>query len=172
VSQTNTPPSVCLGHIRLRVVDLERSTTFYRDVLGFHVTVDGAAMGLPAVFLATGDYHHHIALNTFGAKPTGPAPANVTGPYHFALVYADPLALIEAVERLHERKYPISHGSDHGGTVSIYLQDPDGNGIELYYDRGRKYWLDASGGPMMRSEFFDPADLPEVLGWARRLAVG
>lgn len=163
VSQTHTPPTSHVGHIHLRVVDLARATAFYRDVLGFHVTIDGPALGLPAVFLASGDYHHHIALNTFGAKAPAQLPAHVSGLYHFALVYPDPETLIEAVERLIDHEYPISHGCEHGGTISVYLQDPDGNGIELYHDRPPAEWFGASGAPNMRSEPFHPLDLRAVL---------
>ncbi len=165
MSQHDIPPDVRIGHVHLRVVDLDRSTAFYRDVLGFRVTVNGQPRGLPAVFLAAGDYHHHIALNTFGGRATGPAPAGYAGLYHFALLYSDPVALIEAVDRLREHNHPISHASDHGGSVSIYLKDPDGNGIELYCDRPRDEWFDAAGEPVVKSDAFDPADLPRVLGW-------
>jgi catechol 2,3-dioxygenase len=112
---------------------------------------------------APADDHHHIALNTFGLKPAGPAPPGLSGVYHFALLYPKPEALIDAVERLRAHHYPIGYGSDHGGSVSIHLEDPDGNGIELYWDRPGGPRVDASGNHMVRGERFDPADLRSVL---------
>jgi catechol 2,3-dioxygenase len=157
-----------IGHVHLRVTDLERSTAFYRDVLGFRVTVDGRPLGLPAVLLTAGDYYHHIALTTFGGVAAALVPRGYAGLKHFAILYPDPLSLAEAVVRLFDREYPISHAADHGGTVSIYLVDPDGNGIELYYDRPHVECFGSNGGCVVRSEPFDPADLLEVL--ARRPA--
>lgn len=157
------PPDVRIGHVHLRVVDLKRSTEFYRDVLGFHVTVNGPDSGLPAVFMAAGDYHHHIALNTFGGAGAAPPPPGHSGLYHFAILYPDDLALARAIVRLYEHEYPITHASDHGGTVSIYLRDPDGNGIELYFDRPRDKWYDGDGNFIVKSETFDPRDLLRVL---------
>jgi catechol 2,3-dioxygenase len=156
-------PAVRVAHVRLRVTDLERSLAFYRDVLGFRVTVDGRPLGLPAVFLAAGDYRHHIALNAFGGVAAALSPPGHAGLYHFAILYPDPLSLADAVVRVFDKEYPISHGSDHGGTVSIYLCDPDGNRIELYYDRPRSERLDSNGHPVLRSEPFDPAKLMAVL---------
>lgn len=161
--QTDLHPDVRIGHVHLRVTDLERSTAFYRDVLGFRVTADCRHLGLPVVFLAAGDYHHHIALNTLGGTGAAPLPRGQAGLYHFAVLYPDPLSLAEAVVRLFDKEYPVSHASDHGGTVSIYLHDPDGNGVELYYDRPRSEWFDSNGRPVVKAEPFDPADLMEVL---------
>ena len=157
------PPQVRIGHVNLRVTDLERSLAFYRDVLGFRVTVDGRPLGLPAVFLAAGDYHHQIALNAFGGVAAVPSPPGHAGLHHVAIVYPNPLSLGEAVVRLFENEWPISHAADHGGTVSIYLHDPDGNGVELYYDRPWSEWADSAGHAVVKSEPFDPADLMEVL---------
>ncbi|HKG95164.1 MAG TPA: VOC family protein [Gemmatimonadaceae bacterium] len=150
---------VRVGHVHLRVADLARATAFYRDVLGFTVTVDGPAIGLQAVFLAAGDYHHHIALNTWLSAGGAPAPAGYTGLHHFALLYPDRPALARAMQRLVEHDYPLDGAADHGGTVSVYLRDPDGNGIELYYDRPREQWFDASGRPIVRNDPFDPRHL-------------
>jgi catechol 2,3-dioxygenase len=147
-------PAVRIGHVHLRVADLERATSFYREVLGFDVTAYGADFGLPgAAFLAAGDYHHHIGLNTWQSKGGTPPPEGHTGLHHFAILYPDRRELAHAVERLLERGYPIEGAEDHGASVSVYLHDPDGNGIELYYDRPREEW----GAP--KAEPFDPRDL-------------
>jgi catechol 2,3-dioxygenase len=147
-------PAVRIGHVHLRVADLERATSFYREVLGFDVTAYGADFGLPgAAFLAAGDYHHHIGLNTWQSKGGTPPPEGHTGLHHFAILYPDRRELARAVERLLERGYPIEGAEDHGASVSVYLHDPDGNGIELYYDRPREEW----GAP--KAEPFDPRDL-------------
>jgi catechol 2,3-dioxygenase len=111
------------------------------------------------VLLAAGDYHHHIGLNTFeSAGGTPPAPGH-TGLYHVAFLYPDRRELARAVARLLERGYPIDHGTDHGGTVSVYLADPDGNGIELYYDLPRETWFDDEGRPILKADRFDPREL-------------
>lgn len=153
------PPQVRVGHVHLRVADLERATAFYRDVLGFHVTADGRPLGLPAVFLAAGDYHHHIGLNTFESAASSPPPPGHTGLYHVAFLYPDRADLARAVEQIMAAGYPLDRAIDHGGTVSVYLRDPDGNGIELYYDRPRTFWVDAEGRPVLKAEPFDPKQL-------------
>jgi catechol 2,3-dioxygenase len=159
MSQYTLPPTAGIGHVHLRVADLERATSFYRDLLGFDVTADGRAFGLQAVFLAAGDYHHHIALNTWLSAGGSPPPAGHTGLHHIALLYPDRAALAAAVAHLLERDYPIDEAEDHGGTVSVYLRDPDGNGVELYYDRPREQWFDAQGRPIIKADPFDPRDL-------------
>jgi catechol 2,3-dioxygenase len=148
-------PAVRVGHVHLRVVDLDRSLAFYRDALGFGVTADGRPVGLPAAFLAAGDYHHHVGLNTFegaGAPPPDPGRA---GLYHVAFVYPDRRELARAVKRLVDHGFPPDHATDHGATVSVYLEDPDGNGVELYYDRPRARWFDAEGRPVLKADHFD-----------------
>jgi catechol 2,3-dioxygenase len=140
-------PAVRVGHVHLRAADLDRSLGFYRDALGLGVTADGRPVGLPAAFLAAGDYHHHVALNTFDAP--------ATGLYHVAFVYPDRRELGRAVSRLLDRGVYIDHATDHGGTVSVYLSDPDGNGVELYYDRPRSEWFDESGRPVLKAERID-----------------
>ena len=167
MSQIDLHADVHIGRVCLRVADLERSTAFYRDVLDFRTTVDGRALGLPVVLLTAGDGQHHVVLTSFGGTAAAPVPRGHLGMGHFAVGYADPLALTEAVLRVFDREYPISHAADHGGTVSIYLLDPDDNGVELYYDRPEGF-LDSGGHGVVRSEPFDPADLTEVL--ARRRA--
>src|SRR5919205_721530 len=144
------PASVRIGHVHLRVADLDRATAFYRDLLGLSVTADGRAFGLPLVLLAAGDYHHHIALNTFVSEGGTPAPKGHTGLHHVALLYPDRRALACAVQQLLDHDYPLDSGEDHGATVSVYLSDPDGNGLELYYDRPGEAWYDSAGQPILK----------------------
>jgi catechol 2,3-dioxygenase len=144
-----------LGHVHLRVADLERATRFYRDMLGFGVTLDGRDHGIQAVFLAAGDYHHHLALNTWLSANGTPPPDRHTGLHHVAFVYPDRAALARAVSRLRVSGYPLDGAEDHGATVSVYLRDPDGNGLELYYDRPRSDWLDDAGNPIVKAEAID-----------------
>jgi catechol 2,3-dioxygenase len=148
-------PAVRVGHVHLKVADLDRAIAFYRDGLGLGVTADGRPMGIDAAFLAAGDYHHHIALNTFESAGAEPPAPGATGLYHVALVYPDRRELGRAVRRLLDHGYAIDHATDHGGTVSVYLADPDANGVELYYDRPRADWFDADGRPVLENERFD-----------------
>jgi catechol 2,3-dioxygenase len=156
MSTQSTPihPAVRVGHIHLKVADLDRSIAFYRDALGFEVIADARGVGLDAVFLAAGDYHHHIAINTWESAGATPPPAGHTGLYHVAFVYPDRQELVKAVLRLHAHGRAISQFSDHGGSVAVYLDDPDGNGVELYYDRPRDAWRDADGRPVLRADHF------------------
>ena len=151
-------PAVRVGHVHLRVADLDRSLAFYRDALGFSVTADAREAGLPMAFLAAGDYHHHIGLNTFESDGGTPPPGH-SGLYHVAFLYPDRRELARAVRRLLDHGVAIDHGTDHGGTVSVYLDDPDGNGVELYYDRPRSDWFDADGRPVIKAERFDAQEL-------------
>ena len=148
-------PAVRVGHVHLRVADLDRSIAFYRDALGLGVTADGRESGVPAAFLAAGDYHHHIGLNTFESAGGTPPPPGHTGLFHLALLYPDRRELAGAVRRLLDHDCAIDHATDHGGTVSVYLSDPDGNGIELYYDRPRADWFDDAGRPVLKADHFD-----------------
>jgi catechol 2,3-dioxygenase len=152
-------PAVRVGHVHLKVADLDRATGFYRDALGLGVTADGRPAGIPAVFLAAGDYHHHVGLNAFESEGASPPPPGHTGLYHTAFVYPDRAELGRAVQRLLDHGVAIDHASDHGATVSVYLEDPDGNGVELYYDRPRVDWFDAEGRPVLKVERFDPREL-------------
>lgn len=152
-------PNVHIGHVHLRVADLERATAFYRDVLGFQLTVDGLSFGLPLRLLAAGNYHHHIALNTFMSEGGTPAPLGHTGLHHVAFCYPNRETFVATVQHLIDCDYPIDDARDHGATVSVYLQDPDGNGIELYYDRPREMWFDEQGRPVLKNETFDPHTL-------------
>ena len=138
-------PAVRVGHVHLTVTDLDRSLAFYRDALGFAVTADGRHAGLDAVFLAAGDYHHHVAINTWDSQ---------VGLHHAAFVYPGRDELVTAVLRLRESGHVAERYTDHGGSVAVYLDDPDGNGVELYYDRPRDAWRDADGRPVLRADHF------------------
>ena len=159
MSHTPLHPDVRIGHVHLRVADLDRATAFYHDLLGFTVTIDGRALGLQAVFLAAGDYHHHLALNSWQSAGGAPPPPGSTGLQHIALLFPDRRELACAVKRLVEHAYPLDAGQDSGGAVSVYLRDPDGNGIELYYDRPRTEWFDADGCWKLTTRPFDPREL-------------
>jgi catechol 2,3-dioxygenase len=136
-------PGVDIGHVHLKVADLERAIAFYRDVLGFDLM---QRMGDQAAFLSAGGYHHHIGLNTWESKGGSPPSPGTTGLYHVAIRYPTRAALADALKRLVENRVPISGASDHGVSEAIYLNDPDGNGIELYRDRAREEWPMAPDG--------------------------
>jgi catechol 2,3-dioxygenase len=130
-------PRVRIGHVHLRVADLERALGFYAGVLGFEVT---QRYGDGAVFLSAGGYHHHIALNTWESLGGSPPPPGTTGLYHTAIVYPTRAALATAVRRVLEAKIPLQGAADHGVSESIYLNDPDENGVELYCDKPKEKW--------------------------------
>jgi catechol 2,3-dioxygenase len=134
---------VRMGHVHLKVADLERALRFYRDVLGFEVT---QRMSDSAAFLSAGGYHHHIGLNTWDSAG-GKAPARgTTGLYHMAIVYPTQAALGDALQRLIAAGIPLEGAADHGVSEALYLRDPDGNGVELYWDRPEEQWpRDAKG---------------------------
>jgi catechol 2,3-dioxygenase len=155
IAESEASPKARIGHVHLRVADLEHAAEFYHEVLGFEITFYGPSVGLSAVFLAAGDYHHHIALNTFHGAGSTPPPPGHTGLHHFAILYPEKISLASAVARVFKRGYPIDDARDHGGTLSVYLRDVDGNGIELYYDRPRSEWFDSQGQPVIKSEAFD-----------------
>ena len=154
------PTAVGIGHVHLRVADLDRAVAFYRDVLGLALNAYGPDLGVPgAAFLADGGYHHHVGLNTWESEGGTPSPPGHTGLYHLAILYPDLRQLARAVRRLYDHAYPIEGPQDHGLTVSVYLSDPDGNGVELYYDRPQERWFDEQGKPILKAEPFDPRDL-------------
>jgi catechol 2,3-dioxygenase len=128
---------VDIGHVHLKVADLDRALAFYRDVLGFELM---QRMGTHAAFLSAGGYHHHIGLNTWDSRNGSPPPPGTTGLYHVAIRYPDRAALADALRRLTEARVPLEGASDHGVSEAIYLRDPDGNGLELYRDRPREEW--------------------------------
>jgi catechol 2,3-dioxygenase len=155
-------PGVDIGHVHLKVSDLDRAVEFYRDVLGFEETT---RMGDQAAFLSAGGYHHHIGLNTWESKGGSPPPAGSTGLFHVAIRYPTRAALAKALKRLVDAGVPLSGASDHGVSEAIYLHDPDGNGIELYRDRPREEWrTDPDGNLVMVSE---PLDLNALLAEAQ-----
>jgi catechol 2,3-dioxygenase len=151
-------PETRIGHVHLKVADLERSLKFYRDLLGFEVT---QRYGDGAVFLSAGGYHHHIGLNTWQSLGAPPAPQRSAGLYHTAILYPNRLELAKALKTLLEANYPIDGASDHGVSEAIYLRDPDQNGVELYCDRDpADYPRDAGGNLAM---FTAPLDLRGLL---------
>ena len=152
------PEQTRIGHIHLKVSELERSVKFYRDLLGFSIT---QKYGDNAVFLSAGGYHHHIGLNTWQSKNGGPAPENCAGLYHLAILYPSKKDLAIAFQRLSDADYPMQGASDHGVSLALYLSDPDGNGVELYWDRPRDQWpKDESGNLLMVTE---PLDFQNLL---------
>jgi catechol 2,3-dioxygenase len=140
---TQIDPGVDIGHVHLKVADLERAIGFYRDVLGFDLM---QRMGDQAAFLSAGGYHHHIGLNTWESKGGSPPPRGTTGLFHLAIRYPTRADLADALKRLVENQVPLTGASDHGVSEAIYLNDPDGNGIELYRDRPREEWPMAADG--------------------------
>jgi catechol 2,3-dioxygenase len=150
-------PRVDIGHVHLKVSDLDRSLAFWRDVLGFEVMV---RMGDQAAFISAGGYHHHIGLNTWESKGAGPPPRAATGLYHVAVRYPDRATLADAVRRIAQAGIPLEGASDHGVSEAIYLSDPDGNGVELYRDRPRDEWpVDEQGNFTMYTKRLDLDDL-------------
>ena len=146
-------PEARIGHVHLKVADLDRALAFWHGVLGFEVT---QRMGDQAAFLSAGGYHHHIALNTWESAGGPPPPRGTTGLYHVALVYPDRKALAAALLRVVEAGIELEGASDHGVSEAIYLRDPDGNGVELYRDRPRVEWpRDTSGNLAMGNRRFD-----------------
>ena len=153
-------PSTDIGHVHLKVSDLERAVRFYTEVLGFEVQQRWQDQ---AAFLSAGGYHHHIGLNTWQSQGGSPPPPGTTGLFHFAIRYADREALAKALKRVVEAGVPIDGASDHGVSEAIYLRDPDENGIELYRDRPREEWpRDGDGVAMMNA----PLDLRALLAEA------
>ena len=126
-----------IGHVHLKVANIERALGFYRDILGFEVT---QWYGDDAVFLSAGGYHHHIGLNTWMSRNADPAPPHSAGLFHLAILYPERRDLAQALNWLLEAKYPIDGASDHGVSEALYLRDPDGNGVELYRDRPQEEW--------------------------------
>jgi len=136
-------PGVRIGHVHLKVADLDRALRFYRDVLGFQVT---QGYGDGAVFLAAGGYHHHIGLNTWESRGGRPPQAGATGLYHAAILYPTRAALADALRRLHRAGVRLTGAADHGVSEALYLNDPDGNGLELYWDRPESDWPRTADG--------------------------
>jgi len=151
-------PGVSIGHAHLKVADLDRALAFYCGVLGFGLK---QRYGTQAAFVAAGGYHHHIGLNTWQSKGGSPPPAGTTGLFHVAILYPTRAALADALRRLIEAGIPLDGASDHGVSDALYLRDPDGNGLELYWDRPEVEWpRDAEGHLAMDTR---PLDLEALL---------
>lgn len=151
-------PRVDIGHVHLKVSDLDRALAFYCDVLGFELT---QRMGSSAAFISAGGYHHHIGLNTWESRGGRQPPPGSTGLYHIAIRYPDRRTLGDALRRLHEAGVRLDGASDHGVSEALYLRDPDGNGVELYRDRPEAEWPRTAAGEL--EMFTRPLDLASLL---------
>lgn len=148
-----------MGHVHLKVADLERALGFYRDVLGFELT---QRFGSSAAFLSAGGYHHHIGLNTWESAGGRPPAAGTTGLYHLAILYPTRAELGDALRRVEKAGIPLDGASDHGVSEALYLRDPDNNGVELYCDRPEEEWPRASDGGL--AMYTRPLDLDSLRG--------
>ncbi|WP_133272057.1 VOC family protein [Hymenobacter radiodurans] len=163
MSQPYTIPATTrIGHVHLKVADLDRAIDFYCGLLGFEIT---QRYGSQAVFISAGGYHHHIGLNTWHSLGGPPAPRNTAGLYHLAILYATRPELAMALKRLLDANYPVTGAADHGVSEAIYLNDPDGNGVELYYDRPQEEWPRSATGEI--NMVTDPLDIPALLALAK-----
>src|SRR6478672_374829 len=151
-------PGVRIGHVHLKVADLERAIAFYHDVLGFEVT---QRFGRQAAFLSAGGYHHHIGLNTWESRGGGPPAPGSTGLYHHAILYPTRAALADALRRVIAAGIQLDGAADHGVSEALYLRDPDGNGVELYWDRPQDQWPRTSEGEL--AMYTRPLDLQSLL---------
>ncbi len=152
-------PGVDIGHVHLKVADVERAVGFYCGVLGFELM---QRYGDQAAFVSAGGYHHHIGLNSWQSQGGSPPPPGTTGLFHAAIRYPSRRSLADAVRRLAEAGWPIEGASDHGVSEAIYLSDPDGNGLELYRDRPREEWPQPQPGERVEM-FTRPLDLPGLM---------
>jgi catechol 2,3-dioxygenase len=155
------PPETRVGHVHLRVADLERAVDFYTRVLGFELVT---RYGSQAAFLSAGGYHHHIGLNTWESKGATPPPPGHTGLYHTAFLYPDRKSLAQALRRIVDAGVPLAGASDHGVSEAIYLDDPDGNGVEIYRDRPESEWPRNPDGSLRM--YNAPLDLRKLLSEA------
>jgi len=151
-------PDVHVGHVHLKVADLERALGFWRDVIGFEIT---QRIGSQATFLSAGGYHHHIGLNTWESAGGSPPPAGTTGLYHVAILYPTRASLADALRRVLAAGIELEGASDHGVSEALYLRDPDGNGVELYWDRAKEQWPRTARGEL--AMFTHPLDLAALL---------
>ena len=157
MDQYTVPAQTRIGHVHLKVSDLRRSLDFYCGLLGFELM---QLYGAQAAFISAGGYHHHIGLNTWHSKGLPPAPVRSVGLYHTAIVYPTRKDLAQITQRLFTENYPLTGASDHGVSEALYLNDPDGNGVELYWDRPRDLWPGTpDGGINMYTKALDLADL-------------
>jgi catechol 2,3-dioxygenase len=153
-------PRVDIGHVHLKVADIERALDFYCGVLGFDLM---QRMGDQAAFLSAGGYHHHIGLNTWESRGGSPPSPGTTGLYHVAIRYPTRATLADALRRLNEAKVPLEGASDHGVSEALYLRDPDSNGIELYWDRPKEEWPRPADGSEGVAMITAPLDLNGLL---------
>lgn len=152
------PAQARIGHVHLKVADLQRAIDFYCRLLGFQITT---MYGTEAAFISAGGYHHHIGLNTWYSKNGHPAPRNSTGLFHTAILYPTRKDLAEVFKRLEDAGYPLTGVSDHGVSEALYLNDPDGNGVELYYDRPKDQWPSNPDGSLLM--YTKPLDIEGLL---------
>jgi catechol 2,3-dioxygenase len=151
------PQDTRIGHVHLKVSDLDKALAFYHGLLGFEIT---QRYGSQAVFVSSGGYHHHIGLNTWYSKGASPAPKRSVGLFHTAIVYPQRRDLATVLKRLIDAHYPLTGAADHGVSEAIYLDDPDGNGIELYWDKPKEQWpYDEEGNLQMITEQLDLENL-------------
>jgi catechol 2,3-dioxygenase len=153
------PAAARIGHVHLKVSNLKRSLQFYCDLLGFEITT---MYGNDAAFVSAGGYHHHIGLNTWFSKNAPPAPKNSIGLFHTAILYPTRKDLAVIFQRLRNENYPLTGASDHGVSEALYLDDPDGNGVELYCDRPKEQWSYLEDGSI--DMFTKPLDIQSLLG--------
>src|SRR3954467_435102 len=151
-------PHVRIGHVHLKVADLERSLRFYCDVLGFELM---QRMSDQAAFVSAGGYHHHIGLNTWDSRGGSPPPSGTTGLFHVGILYPTRAALADALRRLMKARIPLDGASDHGVSEALYLSDPDQNGLELYWDRPKEQWPRTANGEVAMGT--EPLDLEALL---------
>lgn len=137
-------PGVRIGHVHLKVADIDRALAFYQGVLGFQVTQHWSG----AAFMAAGDYHHHIAVNTWESMGASPPPPGTTGLFHLAILYPTRAKLADALRRVTEAGIPLDGAADHGVSEALYLRDPDNNGVELYWDKPREQWPYTADGKL------------------------
>jgi catechol 2,3-dioxygenase len=153
-------PRVDIGHVHLKVADIERALAFYCDVLGFALM---QRYGEQAAFISAGGYHHHIGLNTWESRGGSPPPPGTTGLFHVAIRYPTRVALADALRRLVEAEIPLDGASDHGVSEALYLRDPDSNGLELYRDRPEEQWPRPADGSEGVAMITAPLDLNDLL---------
>jgi catechol 2,3-dioxygenase len=155
------PPQTRIGHVHLKVSDLDRALKFYHDLLGFELIT---MYGEQAAFISAGGYHHHIGLNTWQSKGAPPASPQGVGLFHTAILYPKRKDLATILDRLRQHRYPLTGASDHGVSEALYLDDPDGNGVELYWDKPRDQWPQKSDGSIeMYTRALNLNDLLEEL---------
>lgn len=158
MAQAPIHPQARIGHVHLKVADLERALAFYCGVLGFELT---QRMGRHAAFVSAGGYHHHIGLNTWESAGGEPPAPGTTGLYHLAILYPTRAALADALRRVMDAEIPLEGASDHGVSEAIYLRDPDDNGVELYWDRPQEEWPRTAEGEI--AMVTNPLDLSDLL---------